>query len=109
MPLAETASGTQTAVVGTTHTLATITTGKTCVLYVDLSALAAGDIVELAALEKVLSTSTAATALVASFSGVQVEPVAVSVPFAAVHSLAFTLRQTVGTGRAFPWSVRSLD
>jgi hypothetical protein len=44
MALAEFANGTQTCVIGTTHTLSTPTAGKTYVLMLDLNALAAGDV-----------------------------------------------------------------
>lgn len=109
MALAQAASGTQAAVVGVANTLATITTGKTCVLYVDLRALAAGDTVELRVEEKVLAAETAARVNMVTFAGVQADPIAMSLPYAAVHSVAFILTQTTGLARTYPWSVRTLD
>jgi len=115
MPTVE-SSGTQTATVGTEHTLATITTSRTLILRVKTNNLADGatpDIVELKVYAKVLTGDTTppdATVLAyaATYVGKQAETVKCSIPITSPFSAAFTLKQTQGTGRAFAWSVESI-
>lgn len=105
------ASGTQTATIGTEHTLHTSAAAKTLVLRVDAVNMADGDRVELRIYSKVLSGSTLAVAYLATFMHVQAQPVKISLPIvAAGHASGtqFTLKQTAGTGRAFAWSVESV-
>lgn len=109
MALAQVTSGTQTATVTTEHTLATVTSGKTVVLVVDTANMANGDILTLKAKLKTLTGSTARIVYAATFAHVQADPVKISLPVPAVHSVAFTLTQTNGTSRDFDWSVVSLD
>jgi hypothetical protein len=108
MALGVVAQNTQAATVGTEHTLATDTTGKTYVLVVDLGPLAAGDVVELAIYTKVRSTSTERLAYFATYANVQDEPNKYSVPVPADVSFKATLKQTAGTGRSFDWKLLSL-
>lgn len=109
MAIADVGNGSQTAVIGTEHVLATITTGKTCVLTVDLVNLAAGDTLELRAKVKVLTGSTAKEAYLETFVGDQAQDVFLSIPIPAKWSVAFTLKQTVGTSRVFDFTVLTLD
>lgn len=109
MALAETNTGTQTATIGTLHTLATPTAGKTYVLHVDLTNLAAGDVLDIFVQTKVLSTSTLKNMYSCTLAGPQADPYFMSVPIPSVNGVQFQLKQTAGTGRAFPWSVQSLD
>lgn len=101
--------GSQTAVVNTEHTLATETEARTYVLVLDMSNMALGDAIEIRAKMKTRSGSTARQVYMESLSGVQSNPVFISLPIPSAHSVAFTLKQTGGTGRAFEWSVISLD
>ena len=73
-----------------------------------MSNLANGDTVELRAKTKVLSGGSAAQDFCASFSNVQADPVKKSIPVPSVDSVAFTLKQTAGTGRAFGWNIYTL-
>ena len=109
MAVVQQASGTQTATIGTEHTLATRTDGKTYVLVVDLNALANGDVVELRVKDMTLAAGTTRTVYKATFAHAQAEPIVHSIPVASAHEFVATLDQTNGTGRAFPWSLRSLD
>lgn len=102
-------SGTQTAVIGTEHSLASPTTAKTRQLVVDLSNLANGDTVELRIKRKALSTGAIRTWQLASFAHAQAAPVVLSVPIPSPHGAEFTLKQTTGTARNFDWSVETLD
>jgi hypothetical protein len=110
LSLAVNASGTQTAVIGTEHSLATPTTSGVYVFSVDLANLAAGDILELRLKKKVL---TAGTIHVAYLGTVQDAPstddqVIISVPIPCPFGCTVTLKQVAGTGRAFDWSLETL-
>lgn len=109
MALAVVSSGTQTATLATEHTLATSTTGKTYVLVVDTVNLVNGETLELKLYTIVLSAGTERLAYYATYTHLQGEPVKYSVPVPANISLKATLEQNGGTGRAFPWSLLSLD
>lgn len=109
MALATIASGTQVAVIGTEHDLATDTAGKTYVLKVDASAMVLGDVLELRIYDKVLSGGAEVLAHVVHFSNVQGQPSIISYPFPNDVHLRATLKQVAGTGRSFPWKLLSLD
>lgn len=100
--------GSQTAVIGTEHTLATITTAGSYVLMVDAAAMALGDELELYVKTKVRSVGTTRQAFKASYTHAQSDPVKLSIPVASTNEIVFTLKQTAGTGRAFPWEVVAL-
>lgn len=102
-------SGTQTAVISTEHTLASPTTAKTRVLVVDVGALASTEVVELRAYGPVLSGGTSQLIKLTSFTGVVSDPNTESPPFVMAWGGSFSLKQTSGTGRAFPWRVDTLD
>ena len=109
MAVAVESSGTQAATVGTEHSLAAPTTAKTRQLVVDLNAMVSGDIVELRLKRKTLSAGTERLHRLAVFAHAQTEPIVVSIPLASPHGATFTLKQTAGTARSFPWSVETLD
>lgn len=98
-------SGSQTAVISTEHTLATVTDAGTYALAVDLTNMAAGDRVELRIYGKCRSTD--AETLIDYFSaiGPQGQPLNISHPRLSPHYYKVTLKQTAGTGRAFPWAI----
>lgn len=108
------ASGTQSATVTTEHTLSTQTGAGVFVLVVDASAMVAGDRLEL----RIYSTALAAGAEQlaygppdAVFSGVLEVPMLYSIPVPAdstAGNCRFTLKQTNGTSRNFPWKVLSM-
>jgi len=103
------ADGSQTAVITTEHTLATISTDGSFVLYVDTNAMVDGDELELRAKVKIRSGGTTRTIMLGTFQHAQTnEPNKASIPIASINELVFTLKQTVGTGRAFPWEVVKL-
>jgi len=102
------ASGTQVAVITTEHTLATIATDGTFVLYVDTNAMVLGDELELRAKTKVTSGGTTREFLIATYAHVQGQPIKASIPVASINECVFTLKQTTGTGRSFDWEVIKL-
>ena len=108
MPTLE-ASGTQTATISTEHTLATITTNKTLTLIVDTAAMAADDVLELRVKTKVLSGGTTRVVQKATYQHAQPadDLIKMSLPVQSDQEYVATLKQTAGTGRAFPWKVLS--
>lgn len=104
-------SGTQTAVIGTEHTLLDIAVAGVFSLHVDKNAMVAGDVLELRIYQIVLASGTRRVAYIARYAGAQPvdDQISISVPIANeltdAGSLRFTLKQTFGTGRAFPWKV----
>lgn len=103
--------GTQTASIGTEHTLDDVATPGVFTFHVDTANMAAGDILELRIYEIVLTGGTRHVAYEQSYAGAQSSDdiVKISVPvmneLTDAGSLRFTLKQTSGTGRAYPWKV----
>lgn len=104
--LVEAQSGSQAATVGTLHTLGTEeTTDAYYQLLVDVSVMQAGDILELSAELKVKTGGTARVVAFAPFRDVQTEAAALSIPIPNIYGLTFKLKQVLGTGRTFDWSI----
>lgn len=100
-------SGTQTATINTEHSLATPTTVATYVFSVDCVNLALGDLVELRCYDMVDGTNYRQM-WKGAYQHSQINNAKVSPPIAVTTQAKFTLKQTAGTGRAFPWSVRRI-
>jgi hypothetical protein len=105
------ATGTQTATLDTEHTLRDVATAGTYTLHVDCNAMAAGDVVKLRVYQIVLTGGTRRIAYYQIYSGAQPaeDMIKISVPISNeltdAGALRFTLEQTDGTGRAYPWKV----
>jgi hypothetical protein len=97
--------GSQTATIDTEHTLDTQTTAGVYVLVVDMSNLAAGDIVILRIKTKAVHDGTSHLAYEKEYSGVITEKHTYSIPVPIDTEIICTLEQTDGTGRAFPWNL----
>lgn len=109
MALASNQNGTQSATIGTEHTLGTsIAAAGTFILAVNTTNLANGDVLELRAKTKVLTGGSEAVYILATYAHAQSEPVKMSIPIPSLYSLTFTLKQTAGTGRAFEWNIVGL-
>jgi hypothetical protein len=103
------ASGTQTATISTEHVLNAPSSAVTYVLIVDTAAMVAGDTLELRAYSTVLTSGTSHQCYSASYANAQADPIKVSIPLPGTgFGNSFTLKQTAGTGRDFPWSLLSL-
>lgn len=102
------ANGTQTAVITTEHTLTTTAAAYNAVLVVDLAAMVNGDEVEIRLKTKALTAGTSREVWYAVYAHVQGQPNAYSDPVPADIEVVATLKQTTGTGRAFPWKLISL-
>lgn len=104
-------SGTQTASISTEHTLLDVAVAGTFTYHVDMTNLAAADIVELRIYQIVLTGGTRQVAYYQRYLDAQPADnmIKISVPVSNeltdAGSLRFTLKQTAGTGRQFPWKV----
>lgn len=106
-------SGTQTAVIGTEHTLLDVAIAGTFVFEVDTANMAAGDVLELRIYKKCLTGGTLRVAYSIRYFDAQAtdDVYKVSVPVSndlvEAASMRFTLKQPTngGTGRAYPWKV----
>jgi len=107
MAVVSVASGTQTAVINTEHSLAQLTGVGIYVAEVDLSELDAGDTVELRLKTTVLPEEDTKVALLDTFTGVQdvKNHHMVPLPLATGNEVVLTLTQTAGSARSFPWNL----
>src|ERR1044072_4815367 len=104
------ASGTQSpATVGTEHFLSSPNVAGTFTLHVDTVNMAAGDVLELRVYQMVLTGGTQRVAYYQRYDGVQLadDLIKISVPISNeltdTNALRFSLKQTFGIGRNFPW------
>lgn len=110
MAVTENVAGSQTAVISTEHSLATVTAAGIYVLRVDLANLVAGDIVELRIKTKTRNATDTERLIHGPAIYGPLPPdakLADSVPVMATGDFTATLKQTAGTGRAFPWVILS--
>lgn len=106
MTWALSASGSQTAVIGTEHILTTDTTNGTYYYEVAINNLAIGDILELRIYTITNSGGTLQVAWKGTYGPVPpVQDVIPSPPQPSDQSIRVTLKQTAGTGRAYPWKL----
>jgi hypothetical protein len=109
MAITEHASGSQTATITTEHALVSNSTDDGVYqVFVDCNAMVAGDITELTIKEKARSSDSQRVVFRATLAGAQAEPLWVSPSLILMHGWDVTLKQTAGTGRAYPWSVRKV-
>jgi len=104
-------SGTQTTVIDTLHTLATVTDAGVYVLALDFFDGVAGDIYEVDVLLKVLTGGTARKYLpTAIYSIISLaSPVVLSIPVPVLWGVIFKLQQTDGVTSDIAWEVIQLD
>lgn len=113
MAVTAAATGTQTATLTTEHTLADIAAAGVYTLHVDTVNMTAGDVLELRVYQIVLTGGTRRVVYLGSYQGEQLtdDVIKVSIPIGNeltdAGSLRFTLKQTLGTGRSYPWKVLS--
>lgn len=105
------ASGTQTATVTTEHFLSSPNVAGTYTFHVDTVNMADGDVLELRIYQMVLTAGTQRVVYFTAFYGAQPtdDLIKVSVPVSNeltdTNALRFSLKQTFGTGRSYPWKV----
>lgn len=76
--------------------------------FIDLNALAAGDLFEFRVYEKCQSGSTQRLVMTATFSGVQSQPLYPTPALTLLHGWDMTLKKISGTDRAIDWSIRKI-
>lgn len=107
------ASGTQAATVTTEHFLSSPNVAGVYTLHVDLVNMVSGDYVELRVYQMILTGGVQRVAYFDSYQGAQPTDnlIAISLPIGNdltdTNSLRFSLKQTLGTSRNFPWKVLS--
>jgi hypothetical protein len=103
------ASGTTSPTVGGGPvTLATITVQGTFILAIDIANMTGGDTIQIGTNYIMLSGGATHSLLLQSFTGAPTgigDQVWMSVPFPSDVSIAYTLNQTAGISRAFPWKI----
>lgn len=105
------ASGTQTTTVPTEHFLGTDpdTTAGVFQFWVELSALARGDTLEVRVYEKITGTGdTARQAMLWTFTNEQADGIFPTHSFVLLHGWRFSMNQTTGSSRSIKWSVRKV-
>lgn len=104
-------SGTQVAVITTEHLLATISTAGDYIFNVNTANMLTGDELELRVKSKVVSAGASVGYIREIFEGAQDadEYLKASIPFRVEHESKVTLKQTLGTGRSYEWSVWRID
>lgn len=105
MALAIAAEGSQVAVVNTEHTLATLATGKTYVLTVDMGNMVNGDEVEFRIKTKVRTGGTSQILDSGYYKNLQTKKNCRSDAVPADVEMVATLKQVAGTARTWPWKI----
>lgn len=110
MAITSFADGSQTATLTTEHFLSSPNEAGTYVLYVDTNAMVAGDILELRVYKMTRASGTQRLlGPPAIFYDVQTSFIKISIPIVNeltdTNAIRFSLTQTHGTGRAYPWNV----
>jgi hypothetical protein len=109
MAVTSAGTGTQTATLTTEHELLSINTAGVYIINVDCSLMQAGDITELRVYQIAITGGTEQEVLYGRFEGAQIEKMKKSIPVSNAltdsGSVRFTLKQLVGTGRNYYWSV----
>lgn len=102
------ASGSQTAVIGTEHSLATPTAIGTYVAHIDTVNMVNGDLLELRVYKKVDGTNYRQV-WKGTYQHIQInldkQTPPIEIGSLSGDQLKFTLKQTAGTGRVFPWNI----
>jgi len=105
------ALGTQTAVINTEHFLTNVNKAGVYTFHVDLVNMASGDTLELRIYQMILTGGTARVVYEQTFTGAALadSTIAISYPISNeltdTNSLRFSLKQTAGTGKDYPWKV----
>jgi len=115
MPIAQPFSGTAT--ISTTEysltnkstTIAAQTSVGIFQLYLDVSAMVAGDTYAIYRREKAIAGGTQVVGITTSITGVQANKLWVSDPLVLANGWDFTMKRTAGVDRSFSWSIRQIS
>ena len=105
------ASGTQAATLDVEHTLGTDpdTTDGVFQLFVDVNDMARADRTVLRVYEKVLSAGTQRLVATWVLTNEQIDKIFASPSLILGNGFKFTLEQTDGTGRSYPWRISQVS
>lgn len=98
-------NGTQTAVIGTEHTLYNPTTSKFFTGYIDLTNMASGDTVEVRVFVIAKTAGSYIRYWLGTYSGAQSNPLLYIPSLPSDIGWKLTLKQTAGTGRTYDWRI----
>jgi hypothetical protein len=104
-----TVSTTEYSLVNNSTTIATSTTQCMMQAFVDLNAMAAGDVFRLRVYEKTVSGGTQRVIYDRTYQGVLSQPIVVTPALVLANGWDVTLLKLSGTDRAIPYSVRQLS
>jgi hypothetical protein len=100
------ASGTQSATIGTEFTLATDTTNASYYFEADITTLLNGDIIEFRIYTMTLSGGTLHLAWLSTFGPAPpIQDICPSPPQPSDQSIRVSMKQTAGTARSVPWKL----
>lgn len=111
MAVSASASGTQAAVINTEHQLANTNVAGVYTFHVDTVNMVSGDTLELRVYQMVLTGGTSRVAYLERFFDAQAADSYIKISYPIGNELTdatalkFSLKQTAGTGRNFPWKV----
>lgn len=109
MAITEHATGSQAATLDTEHTLSSgIATAGMYQLVLDVNAMANGDVLLVRVKERARSGDTTRLEEIYTLANLQTKKLWRSDWFAFDHDGAFSIEQTDGTGRTYPWSIRAV-
>lgn len=100
-----TTNGTQTATIGTEHTLTTQTTNKFFMAYIDLTNMTSTDTVEIRVSLIIKTAGSHILYYLGTYTGAQSNPLVFVPTLPSDLSWKLTLKQTSGTGRTYDWRV----
>jgi len=111
MPIAEHESGSQTAVINTEHTLGTADDGTDGVFQhdLDVSAMVRLDELEIRLYDKCQATGVSLLIHMWKIRHAQADGLWRSPVMVFMHARKLTIKQTAGTGRIIPWSVKRVS
>jgi hypothetical protein len=95
----------QTAVIGTEHTLTLQTGLGIYVLVTDTANMASGDVLVIRVYTKYGTGGVSRKAYTYTYGDAQQEPNKYTIPVPSETEITVTLQQTAGTGRVFPWNL----
>jgi hypothetical protein len=104
-------NGTQALTVGTEATVAQVNTSGVYSFHLDLSPMAAGDIIEIRVYQMVLTGGTSRVLLYQAYYGVQATDDVIKMSYPVGNDLSdgtalqCSIKQTFGTSRSVPWKV----
>jgi hypothetical protein len=102
-----TISTTEYSLTNNSTVIATQTTDAVISIWIDATAMAAGDQYEIALRERVIGGGTQRRAVLATLTGTQAEPF-VSSPYQVGDGWDVTVTKIGGTDRSFSWSIRGV-